>query len=157
MHRLNASQITAFPEQQKSNKCKNSLLCFLYMGTCELLVVVKGTRTHHQHAVVRLRACVCVCLCAWQTEGGRIKETEGQTSVTWSLTSSTPDGGSEEDEVGRQRTGEGRMDERLEQILPPTDRPGCTRHRLRLIRARDASYGPPAHLQPVNRPLINHC
>lgn len=120
MHRLNASQITAFPEKQKSNKCKNSLLCSLYMGTCELLVVVKG-HAQHEHAVVLL--CVCVCARASQAEGGRIKETEGQTSVTWSLTSSTPDGGSEEDEVGRQRTGEGRMDERLEQILPPTDRP----------------------------------
>lgn len=43
----------------------------------------------------------------------------------------------EEDEGGRRRTEEGR----LERILPPTDRPGlgCTRHRLTLIRARDAA------------------
>lgn len=67
MHRLNASQITAFPEKQKSNKCKNSLLCSLYMGTCELLVVVKG-HAQHEHAVVRL--CVCVCACAKLRAGG---------------------------------------------------------------------------------------
>lgn len=70
MHRLNASQITAFPEKQKSNKGKNSLLCFLYMATCELLVVVKG-HAHREHAVVRLCACVCVCMPSWGREDQR--------------------------------------------------------------------------------------
>lgn len=37
MHRLNAWQIAAFPERQKSNKrYKKSLLCFLYTSTCKL-------------------------------------------------------------------------------------------------------------------------
>lgn len=58
------------------------------------------------------------CVCAKQ--GGRIKETRGQTPVMWFLTSSTPDGG-RVGEGERQRVREARRERRLEQILPPTD------------------------------------
>lgn len=64
-----------------------------------------------------LYSCVCAKL------GGRIKETEGQTPVMWSVTSSTPDGG-RKGEAERESTREGRRERRFEQILPPTDRTG---------------------------------
>lgn len=107
MHRLNAWQITAFPERLKSNKWyKNSLLCFLYICTCELVVVVKGEAQW-----------ACCCTAAYvPSYGGRIKETEGQTPVMWSLTSSTPDGGKERERLRKID----RAREREEQILPPT-------------------------------------
>lgn len=115
MHRLNAWQITAFPERQKSNKWyKNSLLCFLYMCTCKLLVVVKGEAQW---------ACCCTAVCVCAKLGREDQRVWGQTSVMWSLTSSTPDGG-REDEGERQSAGEGRREKRFEQILPPTDRAG---------------------------------
>lgn len=47
------------------------------------------------------------CVCAKQ--GGRIKDTGGQTPVMWSLTSSTPDG-ERGGEGERQSTGEGRRE-----------------------------------------------
>lgn len=101
MHRLNAWQIAAFPERQKSNKrYKKSLLCFLYTSTCKLA----GERRHNEHAVVQLWVCANL--------GGEIKKTGVQTPVMWSLTSSTPDGG-RGSEAERQSIKEGNREKKF--------------------------------------------
>lgn len=61
MHRLNALQITAFPEREKKtpNKYRNSLLCSLDMFTCKLPAVERG-RTQPARCCTAVRVCVRV-------------------------------------------------------------------------------------------------
>lgn len=79
MHRLNALQITAFPEREKKTP---ETACFA-LFTC-LPASCRRWRedAHNQHAVVRLWecacVCMCVCVCVCQASAERIKETDGQ-------------------------------------------------------------------------------
>lgn len=61
MHRLNALQITAFPEREKKtpNKYRNSLLCSLYVFTCKLPAV---ERTHTTSTLLYSCESVRVCV-----------------------------------------------------------------------------------------------
>lgn len=138
MHRLNAWQITAFPERQKSNKWyKNSLLCFLYICTCKRLVVVKGEAQW---------ACCCTAACV-PNLGGRIKASEAKhqwcgfwlhplqmEGETMRKKDRAPGGG----KVGEK--GLNKFSLPQTGLLDPTVV-------LTLIRARPASYIPPAHFQ----------
>lgn len=137
MHRLNAWPIT-FPERQKSNKWyKNSLLCFLYICTCKPLVVVKGEAQW---------ACCCTAVCVCQTWAGGSKRLRPNIS---DVVSDFIHSRWREKRWGRktEHRGEGMWAKKgLNKFsLPQTQRAAWPHHRLTLIRARPASYIPPAH------------
>lgn len=57
MHRLNAWQITAFPERQESNKWYKKAACFAFFIIVPAKLVVEWKERHNGYAVVQL--CVC--------------------------------------------------------------------------------------------------
>lgn len=126
MRRLNAWQITAFPERQRSNECSKSSPAL----RSPYLYLQAGGGTVRGEAQW---ACCCTAVRVPSKAGGS-KRLKGRTPVMWSLTSSTPDGG-RADEGERERTRE----RRSEETLRPTDRtvrPWCDTNESQTCRLR---------------------
>lgn len=135
--------------QKKRRSTKRSSVCSYCLFTCKLPGAERGNTLQAPHWTL-VRVCVRASISAFvQSQCGKDQRDRGpKASAAWSLTSSTPDGEKRNkvDEGGRW----------LEQVLPNHGKHSRSRHCLTLIRARDASYDPPAHLQPIKHSLINH-
>lgn len=130
---------------------KYCLLCSHCMFTCKLPVAERGNTQPALHwmVVTVLCACLPVCVCLNPVrKGSKRPRAKNLSSVVSDFIHSR---WREKERGGRWR--------KMVGTNPPSHgrtRLGCTSHRLTVIRTRDASYGPPAHLRPVNHSLINH-
>lgn len=157
MHRLNGLQITAFPEREKTTPNKYKTL--LTLLSLHVYLQAAGGRARSHTTSTPLDGCESVCACAPAClpvcvcvnpvrKGSKRPRAKNLSSVVSDFIHSR---WREKEWGGRWR--------KMVGTNPPSHgwtRPGCTSHRLTVIRTRDASYGPPAHLRPVNHSLINH-